>query len=66
MKDFVAIDFETANKEPSSVCSVETVIVRDGEIMDSCCSLIHPELDFSINLHPRYHAEGYGNTISAL
>ena len=46
MKDFVAIDFETANKEPSSVCSVETVIVRDGEIMDSCCSLIHPELDF--------------------
>ncbi len=41
MKDFVAIGFETTNKEPSS-----TVIVRDGEIMDSCCILIYPELDF--------------------
>ena len=35
MKDFAAIDFETANSERSSVCSVGIVIVRDGEIMDS-------------------------------
>lgn len=27
MKDFAAIDFETANNERSSVCSVGTVIV---------------------------------------
>ena len=34
MRDFAAIDFETANEQPSSVCSVGVVIVRDGEIVD--------------------------------
>ena len=43
MKDFAAIDFETANNERSSVCSVGVVIVRDGEIVDSFYSLIQPE-----------------------
>ena len=33
MKDFAAIDFETANNERSSVCSVGIVIVRNGEIV---------------------------------
>ena len=40
MKDFAAIDFETANNECSSVCSVGVVIVRGGEIVDSFYSLI--------------------------
>ena len=35
MRDFAAIDFETANNERTSVCSVGVVIVRDGEIVDS-------------------------------
>ena len=43
MKDFAAIDFETANNERSSVCSVGIVIVRDGEIVDTFYSLIQPE-----------------------
>ena len=30
MKDFVAIDFETANFEQSSICSMGIVIVKDG------------------------------------
>ena len=34
MTDFAAIDFETANEQPSSVCSIGVVIVRDGEISD--------------------------------
>ena len=34
LKDFAAIDFETANNERSSVCSVGVVIVRNGEIVD--------------------------------
>ncbi len=42
MTDFAAIDFETANEQPSSVCSVGVVIVRGGEIADSFYSLIHP------------------------
>ena len=43
MTDFPAIDFETANEHPCSVCSVGVVIVRGGEIVDSFYSLIHPE-----------------------
>ena len=38
MKDFAAIDFETANNERSSVCSVGIVIVRNGEIVDTFLS----------------------------
>ena len=40
MRDFAAIDFETANNERTSVCSVGVVIVRDGEIVDTFYSLI--------------------------
>ena len=46
MKDFAAIDFETANCERSSVCSVGVVIVRDGEIVDRFYSLIKPEPEY--------------------
>ena len=34
MKDFAAIDFETANGKRTSVCSVGVVIVRDGKIVN--------------------------------
>lgn len=30
--DFVAIDFETANRSPASACSVGLIRVRDGEV----------------------------------
>lgn len=46
MKDFAAIDFETANNERSSVCSVGIVIVRDGKIIDTFYSLIQPEPNY--------------------
>ena len=46
MKDFAAIDFETANNERSSVCSVGIVIVRNGEIVDKFYSLIKPEPEY--------------------
>lgn len=46
MKDFAAIDFETANQCRSSVCSVGVVIVRNGEITDRLYSLIYPRPDF--------------------
>ncbi len=46
MRDFAAIDFETANEWPSSVCSVGIVIVRGGEIVDRFYSLIHPEPEY--------------------
>lgn len=43
MKDFAAIDFETANPNRSSVCSVGIVVVRDLVIVDKFYQLIHPE-----------------------
>ena len=46
MKDFAAIDFETANNERRSVCRVGIVIVRNGEIADSFYSLIQPEPNY--------------------
>ena len=46
MENFAAIDFETANNERTSVCSVGVVIVRDGELVDSFYSLIQPEPNY--------------------
>ena len=46
MTDFAAIDFETANECPSSVCSFGIVVVRGGKIVDSFYSLIHPEPEY--------------------
>lgn len=43
MRDFAAIDFETANHNHSSVCSVGIVIVRDGLIIEKFYRLIRPE-----------------------
>ncbi|MCH5328335.1 MAG: 3'-5' exonuclease [Coprobacter sp.] len=46
MDDFAAIDFETANSERSSVCSVGVVIVRNGVVTGSFHSLIQPEPNY--------------------
>ena len=46
MKDFAAIDFETANYERTSVCSVGVVVVRDGMIFETFYSLIRPEPNY--------------------
>ena len=46
MQNFAAIDFETANNERSSVCSVGIVIVRDGKIVGKFYSLIKPEPEY--------------------
>ena len=36
MNNFAAIDFETANEQPCSVCSVGVVVVRGGASGDWC------------------------------
>ena len=46
LRDFAAIDFETANGERTSVCSVGVVIVRDGAIAEKFYSLIQPEPNY--------------------
>ena len=42
LHDFAAIDFEAANAELTSACSVGLVIVRNDEIADEFYSLIQP------------------------
>ena len=65
MLDFAAIDFETANEQPSSVCSVGVVIVRDGEIVDTFYSLIHPEPEYYQWFCRRVHGLGPEDTEDA-
>ncbi len=55
MNDFAAIDFETANNCPTSVCSVGVVIVRNGEFVDSFYSLIQPEPNYYYYWNTRVH-----------
>ena len=42
MINFVAFDFETANKYPNSACSLAVVTVQNGEIIKRGYSLIKP------------------------
>ncbi|KGN74491.1 exonuclease [Porphyromonas macacae] len=46
MRDFAAIDVETANHEFTSICSVGLVVVRDGAITERFYSLVRPEPDY--------------------
>ena len=55
MRNFAAIDFETANQCRSSVCSVGVVIVRDGEIVDSFYSLINPAPNYYSYWNTKVH-----------
>lgn len=55
MKNFAAIDFETANGERTSVCSLGIVVVRDGELADSFYSLIQPEPNYYTWFCSRVH-----------
>ena len=55
MKDFVAIDFETANNDRSSICSVGIVVVRSGVVVDRIYELIKPEPNFYNYHNTRIH-----------
>lgn len=46
MENFAAIDFETANSQRSSICSVGLVVVRNGKVADQFYSLVYPEPDY--------------------
>ena len=65
MDNFAAIDFEIANSERSSVCSVGVVIVRDGEIADTYYSLIQPEPNYYNFFCQRVHGLGHEDTDDA-
>ena len=65
MDNFAAIDFETANNERTSVCSVGVVIVRDGKIVDSFYSLIQPEPNYYCYWNTQVHGITQNDTESA-
>ena len=65
MKDFAAIDFETANGCRSSVCSVGVVVVRGGEVVDTFYSLIQPEPNYYAWFCQRVHGLGPEDTDNA-
>jgi DNA polymerase-3 subunit epsilon len=52
---FAAIDFETANEQRTSVCSVGIVIVKEGMIVDRLYHLIRPEPDYYSYWNTRIH-----------
>lgn len=52
--NFIAFDFETANFQKHSACSVALVCVQNNQIVDQFYSLIQPETDFhwkNIQIH---------------
>lgn len=55
LRDFAAIDFETANNNVSSICSVGVVIVRNGIITDRYYSLVQPEPNYYNYLNTQVH-----------
>ena len=65
MKNFVAIDFETANGQPCSVCSVGIVIVQHGLVADSFYSLIRPEPNYYSYFCQRVHGLSRTDTDTA-
>ena len=46
MEIFVAIDVETANSHPESICSIGAVKVKDGIIVDTFYELVKPEPEY--------------------
>lgn len=48
MDNFVAIDVETANNEPTSICAIGAVKVVDGVITDRFYELVKPEPEYYI------------------
>lgn len=52
--NFVALDFETANHQRHSACSLALTVVRNSQIVDHYYSLIKPETPFfwrNIQIH---------------
>ncbi|MDR0834367.1 MAG: 3'-5' exonuclease [Candidatus Symbiothrix sp.] len=65
MTDFAAIDFETANGNRSSVCSVGVVIVRNGEIVDKIHYLIRPAPNYYAWFCTEVHGMTFVDTMHA-
>ena len=52
---FAALDFETANQYPSSICSLGVVIVENGIIVDKIYELVRPAPNFYSYFNIKIH-----------
>ncbi len=63
MDNFVAIDVETANYQPTSICAIGAVKVINGCISDSFYQLIKPEPNWYVRYFTEnIHGIGRGDT----
>ena len=65
LKDFASIDFEIANVNRSSVCSVGIAIVKDEKIVDTFYSLIKPQPNYYYWKFTEIHGLNKSDTINA-
>lgn len=66
MDNFVAIDVETANNHPESICAIGAVKVKDGSIVDSYYELVKPEPEYYFRYFTEsIHGIGYRDTEDA-
>lgn len=65
MDRFIAIDVETANFEPTSICAIGAVKVEDGLVTDSRYSLVRPEPDWYSAACVRVHGITDDDTFDA-
>ena len=65
MDNFAAIDFATANEQPSSVCSVGIVIVRNGMPEHTIYRLIRPEPEYYLYRNTLVHGLSARDTENA-
>lgn len=63
MRDFAAIDFETANYYPTSICAIGLVVVRGGELCDRLYRLVRPEPEYYIRKFTAIHGIRYEDTV---
>ena len=64
MLNFAAIDFETANANRSSICSLGIVIVKNGVITDKIYRLVRPQPNFYSYWNTAVHGLTYDDTLN--
>ncbi len=65
MDNFAAIDFETANREPCSICSIGVVVVRNGIISEKIYRLVRPKPCFYSRFNTSVHGLTHMDTADA-
>lgn len=55
MKNFVALDVETANNHLTAICSIGAVVVKNGEIAERFYRLVRPTPNFYADINIRIH-----------